>query len=178
LLDLHPLAQQIGMDCPFFLHQQSVQLATGRGELLEPIAIARLLKDYHCLVFCPSFEIHTPDIYRLFKENPHYSTQQTALLKNTLLSPQKDFDIEALCFNSFEFLVLNIYPELNTLFTALREHDFRPHLTGSGSGGFILGKNLLELQKAQKFIWDQWPDCRLCEIVTFDVADQPSKNFT
>lgn len=154
--DLSPLAQQIGMDGPFFLKNQ-FQLATQRGEQLEGIAVPPSFYDYHLLVFCPALEIHTPDMYRLFKEKAHYE-------HHPFLPTD---DIESLCYNVFESLVLEIYPSLKALFTLLQKHQFHPHLTGSGSGGFILDQKRSRLQEAQMLIQEAMPDYRLCEVVDF-----------
>ena len=154
------IAKKIGTDCPFFLNRFA-QLATGRGDELLPIPeIDTKLKNYHCLIFCPEFKISTIEAYRDFKLHPHFST-------NFIDFDPQLRDLESCCFNSFEPQILSQHSELNALFSALKKEQLSPHITGSGSGCFILHKSRIRLKTAQNLIQKYLPNNRLCRIVSF-----------
>lgn len=155
---LQILAQKIGTDCPFFIKNKA-QLATGRGDILTPVPhIDHALRNYYCLVFCPEFSIATNQAYNEFKAKPNF----TQRFKNPLPD-----ELEALCFNSFEPQILAKYKDLNQIFHALSDEGFSPHITGSGSGGFILNQSKERLEIAQQIIQKCISNYRLCRIVTF-----------
>jgi 4-diphosphocytidyl-2-C-methyl-D-erythritol kinase len=58
--DLHGLAAQLGSDCPFFLNN-SVQLATGRGELLRAVDLN--LQGHWLLLVNPGVHVPTSEAY-------------------------------------------------------------------------------------------------------------------
>ncbi len=57
-------AAQLGSDCPFFIYNKPM-LATGRGELLQPINIS--LKDYYIVIVMPPVAVSTKEAYSLIK---------------------------------------------------------------------------------------------------------------
>lgn len=57
----HELAASLGSDCPFFLSDRP-QLATGRGEVLEPVELD--LRGWWLALVNPGIHVGTPEVYQ------------------------------------------------------------------------------------------------------------------
>jgi len=58
--ELLSVAAKIGSDCAFFLYNEPC-LATGRGEIIEPVAFS--LKSYYLCIIKPDVHVHTAHAY-------------------------------------------------------------------------------------------------------------------
>ncbi len=122
-------ALQLGSDCPFFLHDQPC-FATGRGELLEPVAID--LSGYAIVLVYPGVNIPTAWAFsQLRPGSPAIS------LRKCLAAPVSDWrDTLA---NDFEKVVFHRYPELQQIKDELyRSGAVYASMTGSGSAFYGL----------------------------------------
>lgn len=119
-------ADELGSDCPFFIHG-GIRLAGGRGEVLrEAVHKDRKLK---VVILKPSIQVSTAEAYRNVKAHSR-STREYA--QDTLLA-----DIHKwpdLLRNDFQPWAVERYPEIGSLITQLQEHGaFYASLSGSGS---------------------------------------------
>jgi 4-diphosphocytidyl-2-C-methyl-D-erythritol kinase len=158
------LAQKIGTDCPFFI-KNLPQQATGRGEIVSPISMnfCQNLTNYSALIFCPHFSISTEDAYKKFKQKPRPICDASMKVKKIFAEDH----FESLLFNSFQQQILDEHAELKILFNDLYHLGYFPHITGSGSGCFILHRQCDILEKVQKIILKKLGPIPLCKIVHF-----------
>ncbi|HWP82258.1 MAG TPA: 4-(cytidine 5'-diphospho)-2-C-methyl-D-erythritol kinase [Bacteroidota bacterium] len=128
---LHPLAEKLGSDVPYFLVGGTVY-GTGRGETLEPID---LQLPYWILVCTPPVHISTAWAYANFRKNPYLRREDLrALVTNALSQPQVLLNKLR---NDFESTVFRQYPEVMHLKEKLIRGgaDFAL-MSGSGSSVF------------------------------------------
>lgn len=118
-VDLMPLAKKLGSDTPFFLGRHSV-LATGIGQTLTN----KMFPTKNIILIIPQRQISTNVLYQ------HSELKMKTKYKN-----------------DFQSLVIDSYPDMCDIFTALKTH--RPTLTGTGSAIFIthFSKNQLATVK-------------------------------
>jgi len=163
LSKLEELAASIGSDVPFFLQDQPA-LATGRGEILQPLHFVPALRGASFLLVHPGFGISTPWAYQQLARFPaalHGTPGRArrlimALLKTGLEAAAAEF------YNSLEAPVLWKYPLLELFQEFFRENGAAAALmSGSGSTTFALtptrdaAETLLEKFKA-KFGLGMW----------------------
>ena len=71
---LHELAAQLGSDVPFFLQDEGA-LATGRGEIIQPVLPLENLNGKGLLLVHPGFGVKTPWAYQALASQPeNYGT--------------------------------------------------------------------------------------------------------
>lgn len=123
------LALSLGSDCPFFIHNEP-RFATGRGELMEPVAID--LSAYKIVLVNPRIHISTANAFAQVKPAP------------------PDFDLRTLhelpvsiwkthCVNVFEAAISKAYPVIQSV----KENLYNlgavySSMTGTGSTVFGL----------------------------------------
>ncbi|RMD90222.1 MAG: 4-(cytidine 5'-diphospho)-2-C-methyl-D-erythritol kinase, partial [Calditrichaeota bacterium] len=130
------LASQLGSDVPFFIEGGTV-LATGRGEIMEPI---KLNTNFYVLLIVPSFAISTKWAYEHINLNLTNSNNFIKFLRSTGWSKFKDF---ANLSNDFEELIFKHYPILSEIKVRLLNGGaFYASLSGSGSAMYGLFENL------------------------------------
>lgn len=138
--ELARLAATLGSDVPFFL-LGGPALATGRGELVQPLAKLPALQNVWVLLIHPGFGVATPWAYRELANFPAALNGQPgraarlveALRNGTLADAATDF------YNSLEAPVLNKYPILRLYQEFCREHGaLAAMMSGSGSTTFAL----------------------------------------
>ncbi len=134
--DLLAIAATLGSDVPFFLGSASA-IATGRGEVLEPVPVpaARV-----AMLILPPFGISTAQAYRMLDQirpsaderttdafdAPHWATLPARQLLEKLA-------------NDLEIAAFTIEPRLGQLRSALERNLGRPvRMSGSGSTLFTL----------------------------------------
>lgn len=122
------LASQLGSDCPFFI-RNTAQLATGRGEQLQPIHLK--LSGYHLIVVKPSIHVNTRQAY----SGVHISGDR-GKLEEQLLLPVTEW--KAHIKNDFEEHLFVLYPELSEIKTKLYEAG-AVYASMSGSGSAVFG---------------------------------------
>jgi 4-diphosphocytidyl-2-C-methyl-D-erythritol kinase len=161
------IARNIGVDCPFFI-RNCPQLATGRGDILQPLprSFRKILTTYSVLLFCPSFAVSTRAAYDKLKQNlPNNSIAK--IIGQSL--PQIN-NIENIAHNIFQDFVLDAHPPLKLLFERLQKCGYHPCLTGSGSGCFIIHRDRHFLERAQPIIAEFLGALRLLATTTFRAA--------
>jgi len=125
--ELFSLAAELGSDCPFFI-QSSPCFATGRGEVLEPVALD--LSDYSFLLIHPELKIETAWAFsKIMPAPPRFDLREIILKPVSQWPTFMTNDFETPVFA--EFLILENYKnqlyEAGALFAAM---------TGSGSTVF------------------------------------------
>ena len=103
---LHSLAADLGSDVPFFLHDQPM-LATGRGELLQPLASGGYELPYPLAVVMPPVQVSTAEAYRLVtpSDERHIDLVET-VRSNDLPRWRREL------VNDFEAPIAARYPEI------------------------------------------------------------------
>ena len=102
---LSELALELGSDCPFFLLNKPAY-ATGRGELLEPLALD--LSDYTMIVVNPGIHVNTGEAFKMLQLQNHKIDLRDAV--NKPVKTWKDFLI-----NDFEAVVFKKFPAIAAL---------------------------------------------------------------
>lgn len=121
-------ALQLGSDCPFFLYNKPC-IATGRGEILEPLALD--LSAYKILLVNPGIHVSTALAFSHIKPS-----LDVAPLAVQIAAPIKKWK-NILC-NDFEATVFDIYPEISLLKNTLYDHG-AIYASMSGSGSSVFG---------------------------------------
>jgi 4-diphosphocytidyl-2-C-methyl-D-erythritol kinase len=141
---LRPIAASLGSDVPFFL-QARPALATGRGEIIEPLEPCAALQGCAFLLVHPGFGISTPWAYQelaRFPEAREGRPGRARLLAQRLGSGTLE-EAGALFYNSLEAPAFSKYPILAVYQEFLRSRGARATLmSGSGSTTFALVKEL------------------------------------
>ena len=126
LLDL---ALQLGSDCPFFIINKPC-LATGRGELFEPVDLSRL-KNYKLVVVTPGIHVSTAWAFgnlRINNDGPS--------VKEIIAQPVETWK-QALV-NDFEEVVFAEHPSIRSIRDKLYEQG-AVYAAMSGSGSAVYG---------------------------------------
>lgn len=141
-------AARLGSDCAFFI-SNTPSLATGRGEILNPIGLT--LKGYTILLVKPDVSVSTAEAYA--DVTPH--KPETALAEAVMrpVSEWKDC-----VFNDFEPSVFNKYPLLGEIKDKLYSlgADYAA-MTGSGATVYGLFRQPLDNPA------DLFPDMFVCQ---------------
>jgi len=127
LKNLHPLAEKLGSDVPFFLYNQTA-LAQGRGEKITPVNI---FNDYWIVLVTFPFRISTSWAYQLIKLD---LTTKVDFINIKCLQKKEDF-FKALStwINDFEEKISERHPQIKqALKTLLRLGAVKSSMTGSG----------------------------------------------
>lgn len=122
-------ALQLGSDCPFFLHNKPCY-ATGRGEILEDIALD--LSQYSFLLVNPDIHINTG---WAFSNIIPRDTKQSRL-KEAIQEPISSWKTELT--NDFEKPVFDLYPEIKAIKDTLYTNGAL-YASMSGSGSTVFG---------------------------------------
>jgi len=138
---LEELALRLGSDCPFFIESKPV-LATGKGEIFEPVKLS--LSGHHIRILKPAESIGTAEAYR----NVSISKTQMPLREIMENVPLRDWKNHLI--NSFEPYAFQRIPAL----TGLRDQMYADGalfagMTGSGSAMFGIFEEAPPTQVAQ-----------------------------
>lgn len=137
---LHALAASLGSDVPFFL-QNSPALATGRGEVVQPLPPFPALQDIYIFLVHPGFGVSTAWAYQHlvhFPEALHGKSGRALQLAMILQRPSGTLRRE-LFYNSLEAPVLAKHPLLQMYQEFMLENGASVALmSGSGSTTFAL----------------------------------------
>jgi 4-diphosphocytidyl-2-C-methyl-D-erythritol kinase len=136
---LQELAAALGSDIPFFL-QAGPALATGRGEIIRPLAAFPAMRGVCFMLVHPGFGISTPWAYQQLAHfpaaihgTPGCAQRLVALLQTSLEAAAPEF------YNSLEAPALRKYPLLELFQEFFRENGALGTLmSGSGSATFAL----------------------------------------
>jgi 4-diphosphocytidyl-2-C-methyl-D-erythritol kinase len=140
---LHMIAAFLGSDIPFFLQSQPA-LATGRGELIRPLAPFPALRGTAFLLAHPGFGISTAWAYQQLARFPQALNGEPGRAQQLVsLLQAADFrDSGITLYNSFEPPALQKYPLLAMYQEFLRANGALATLmSGSGSTTFALVEN-------------------------------------
>src|SRR5690606_20585574 len=115
---------QSGSDCPFFLINKP-SIASGRGEILEPIDIT--LSGYQLLLVNPGIHINTGSVFKQIQ--PAIPSKKISeIILQPVTSWKKDLK------NDFEKIVFPPYPEIKKLKEKLYDMGaVYASMTGTGS---------------------------------------------
>lgn len=129
--DLIHYASSLGSDCAFFIRNRPAY-ATGRGEILEEIALS--LKAYRIVITKPSCHVSTREAYARIKPKPApFDLRKIATL------PVEEW--KTYVFNDFEQAVFPIYPQIEKVKNEMYEKGaVYASMTGSGAGVYGLFK--------------------------------------
>lgn len=182
--ELLELGAALGADVPFFVADEALALAWGRGERLLPL---EALPRVHVLLAVPPFAISTADAYRLLDaaleaRGGSSEREETGEGRSggagsggappaprlhrageyrtwTSLAPRAANDFEAALFPA--------YPALPALKDALQASGaFLSLMTGSGSAVFGLFRSLEQLRAAHERLRGRFPDSAFIETCT------------
>lgn len=122
------LVAQLGSDCPFFISEKP-QIATGRGEILQPINVD--LTAYFLKIINPGIHIGTKEAYKgiQFSDN-------SISISAILAEPIEQW--KAQLKNDFERTVFKKHPTLAQIKASLYE-DGAIYAAMSGSGSTLFG---------------------------------------
>lgn len=122
-------ALHLGSDCPFFI-LNTVCYATGRGEVLQPIALD--LSGYYLVIVNPGIHISTPWAFGHITPSPPVHSLKT-------LASYHPAEWASLATNDFESLVYETYPEVKAIREQLKTAGaVFSAMTGTGSTVFGL----------------------------------------
>jgi 4-diphosphocytidyl-2-C-methyl-D-erythritol kinase len=118
----------LGSDCPFFVRSEA-QVATGRGEILQPVDVP--LDGYYLKLINPGIHVGTARAYSgvVLNENPP--------LINEIVTQSPD-TWRGKLFNSFEEHIFRVHPELNRIKESLYTEG-AVYAAMSGSGSTLFG---------------------------------------
>jgi len=152
---LQQIARELGADVPFFLSPAPWALGTGRGDLIQPLALKARL--WHLLVY-PRFLVPTKAVYQAFTLTPQ--NPDVRLLTETLREKTQVREINDLLFNSLEPTVEALYPAIRHVKAAIQSQGgcARPMVSGSGSTVMAVCASEEEAQSALRSMQSQAPE--------------------
>jgi 4-diphosphocytidyl-2-C-methyl-D-erythritol kinase len=121
-------ASQLGSDCPFFVYNKACY-ATGRGEILKPIALD--LSNYQFLMVHPG--VHIATAWAFQQLNPHTKSESIQSMIEKPIAAWKDCLI-----NDFEAPVFKAAPTLSNIKAQLYQLG-AIYASMSGSGSSLFG---------------------------------------
>ena len=121
-------ASQLGSDCPFFVYNKACH-ATGRGEILKPIALD--LSNYQFLLVHPGIHIATAWAFQQLK--PHTKSES---IQSIIEKPITDWKNDLI--NDFEAPVFKAEPTLSVIKDQLYQLG-AIYASMSGSGSSLFG---------------------------------------
>jgi 4-diphosphocytidyl-2-C-methyl-D-erythritol kinase len=154
---LREMAAALGADVPFFL-QNRPALATGRGDIIQPLEFFPALRAAHIVLIHPGFGISTSWAYQQLSRFPEAQNGRAgrAARLAALLRAGDRTGATGEFYNSLEAPALHKYPLLELFQQFLRENGaWAALMSGSGSTTFALtdakgtAEHLLENFKAK-----------------------------
>jgi 4-diphosphocytidyl-2-C-methyl-D-erythritol kinase len=145
--NLKAMALELGSDCPFFI-EGAPSLATGRGEIFEPIK--KVLSGYYLVLINPGVSINTGEAY----QNCRTGIPSTSLGD---LAELPVVEWRELIMNDFEEFAFSKHPIISDIKDELyRANALFSLMSGSGSSVYGIFKKKPALpQKLREFaIWE------------------------
>lgn len=143
--DLHELAAALGSDVPLFVGGPAARI-TGRGEIVSPIEV----HPFAAALLLPEFACKTPDVYREFDRAPPPPAEG---IDPELIASRPPSQWRGLLANQLASAARRVRPELGELWDRLAAALPLPvHLTGSGSGLFVLCDDDEELRNVMSAV--------------------------
>ena len=140
--ELALLALQLGSDNKFCLYNRA-SICRGRGDEME--FINEKFK-FHVTLIKPNFGLSTKEVFSNVKINQKRNI-------NELLDGIKNNNYALVDKNIYNDLLdsaLILRPELNALINKIKDKKLIPHMSGSGSTLFVLGKHKSALKSLKK----------------------------
>jgi 4-diphosphocytidyl-2-C-methyl-D-erythritol kinase len=133
--ELHPVAERLGADVPFFLYGGTA-LGMGRGEIVEPISD---FTEQFMLIVAPDVAVATRDAFKRLKARSLTKQESKRILHLCRLDLESaDFKYTAFK-NDFEISVFATYPEVERVKSTLLDLGAdRAMLSGSGGSVFAV----------------------------------------
>ena len=152
---LSKIAAGLGSDVPLFLGGPASRM-TGRGEILDPVAV----HDFHAVLFLPEFDCATASVYKAYDVDPRPIRR---LLDPSEAASAPPSSWRDRLVNDLAEPACRVEPRLAELRHRLSEAvDLPVHVTGSGSGLFILCDDLTEAEAAfERIPVELRPRCRI-----------------
>jgi len=158
---LHAIAASLGSDISFFLQNQPA-LATGRGEVIQPLRPFRALDGCAFLLVHPGFGIATAWAYKELARFPsalNGERGRAARLISWLEAGDLRQASREFC-NSLEAPALEKYPWLAVLQDFLRENGAAATLmSGSGSTTFAIATDVCGAQELEERVKEKFGRC-------------------
>jgi 4-diphosphocytidyl-2-C-methyl-D-erythritol kinase len=144
---LSTYSQQLGSDCPFFLHD-SPQIGTGRGEMLSPIPVS--LKGKFLVIVRPEVHVSTREAYAgIVPRQPERSIR-------SIVSELDVAEWQGVLINQFEAHIAKLFPVISYLKKELYDAGaLYVSMSGSGSAVYGIFNNEVRLHK-QFGMHDVW----------------------
>jgi 4-diphosphocytidyl-2-C-methyl-D-erythritol kinase len=139
------LAQQLGSDCPFFIHNKP-SYVTGTGHQIEPFLLN--LSDFYLCLIHPGINSSTQEAYAGIKSKPASIDLKSFLSENT---PEKWKNVVV---NDFEVSLFKKYPRLALLKNELYKAGAL-YASMSGSGSTVYG---IFSENPQITACEKWPN--------------------
>lgn len=150
-------ASRIGSDVPFFIFEKT-SLATGRGEIINPLKNENLL---YLLLVKPAFFVSTREAYGKFKKE---EVEEIPNLK-AFLAAWENCDIISIAENMINVLetpVIRLYPEIEKIKLDLRAAGaLNAVMSGSGSAVFGIFAGEKDALKAYESLAGRYHQVRL-----------------
>lgn len=154
---LGEMGASLGSDVPLFLGPATARM-TGRGEILSPVEVHPFCA---ILVLAPRLACATREVYRAFDERPAPPDRQ--LPPETFREPPSAW--RGRLANHLADAACRVCPPLGEVIDDLRRATGLPvHVTGSGSGLFVLCDDPAEAQAVAAKIPERYrPSCVVVE---------------
>lgn len=133
LHELEILGAKLGSDVPFCL-RGGTMLATGRGEILEPLAD---LKPCYVVLAKPPISVSTSWVYRQYRGQDVKDHPDTSGVRSCLTQGDLPGVANRLC-NVLESVTIPIHPQIKELKKSMMQHGAMASLM-SGSGPTVFG---------------------------------------
>ncbi len=151
---LGEMAASLGSDVPLFLGPATARM-TGRGEILAPVEVHPFSA---ILVLAPRLACATREVYRAFDERPAPPERQ--LPPETFRGPPSAW--RGRLVNHLANAACRVCPPLGEVIETLRRATGLPvHVTGSGSGLFVLCDDSGEAQAVAAHMPSSLRECSL-----------------
>jgi len=145
------LAARLGSDVPFFL-QSGPALATGRGEVVDPVAGFRRLRGLFLVLLHPGFGISTPWAYQTLANFPADLNGRAGRARELIGTLEADDDSRAWgrhLYNSLEAPAFWKFPVLQLYVAAFKElGSVGALMSGSGSTVFAWFESQSQAEQA------------------------------
>lgn len=133
---LHELAAEIGADVPFFLHEAPAALATGRGDVLQPLLDENdnpYRLPFTLVVVVPGVAVSTAEAYHRVQPHEADRPDLAALVRSNDLARWR-----AELVNDFAPVVFSEHPEIEAARDLLADAG-ADYTALTGSGGAVVG---------------------------------------
>lgn len=156
-LDWNAMAEQVGSDCPLFLHPHPVVME-GRGERIQLLEenLASRIASQPVILFKPAFSTPTGEAYQRLASGGFYRAMGDA--EKDMRAWTGSSEMLPPRWNDFERLVEHWLPSLAVVLERLRTvHGLDARMSGSGSACFVFAKDsTFAMKKVQEELATAW----------------------